>query len=504
MRFRTRVVVFSAGAVAVAITIACGAAYLMVDSQLRGQVDRNLERDGSVVNLARTTFNPTGELRPLGPARMPDRIMVLSSEAKAPAMREGIRKEFRTFLRRSPGLKGGFMATTSPRIVLPTGPLGTPDLYAQIVGEGGRVTRPTEGELMLPVTDQVKKVAAGEADPFFYDVDEGGEPLRVYVTGVANGHSLQVARSLRDVEDTLGKLSLVLIVVALGGIGLAIALGFFVSRAALKPVGRLSGSAETIAETRDLAHRIEVEGDDELGRLAESFNTMLAALEESQEAQRQLVADASHELRTPLTSLKTNVEVLLLADSLSPEKKEALMRSVVAQIDEVVDLIGDLIDLARDRGAEDAPESLRLDELVEGVVDRARHRSSDPRIDFTAERCDLEGVPSSLERAVQNLIDNAIKWSPPDSTIEVEVEGDGIVTVRDDGPGIAEEDLPHIFDRFYRSRAARGMPGSGLGLAMVRQITDNHEGWVMARTLPGSGAEFKIDLSARVRPPVLT
>ncbi|HTU15949.1 MAG TPA: HAMP domain-containing sensor histidine kinase [Solirubrobacterales bacterium] len=503
MRFRTRVVVFSAAAVALAVTIACVAAYLMVDSQLRSQVDRNLERDGSGVSLARTAFNPTGELPPLRAGGMEDRVMVFKAMAKAPAMRERFREGFLDLLRSGPGANRPKTAT-SPRIVLPTGPLGTPDLYAQIVGKGGRVTRPAEGELMLPVTDRVKKVAAGKEEPFFYDTDEGGQPLRVYVTGIAGGQSLQVARSLKEVEDTLSQLALVLIVVALGGIGLAVALGLFVSRAALKPVGRLSESAETIAETRDLAHRIEVEGDDELGRLAGSFNTMLAALEESQEAQRQLVADASHELRTPLTSLKTNVEVLLLGDTLSPEKKEALMRSVVAQIDEVVALIGDLIDLARDREAEGESEPLRLDELVEGVVERARHRSADPRIEFTAERCDLEGVPDSLERAVQNLIDNAIKWGPPGSRIEVEVDGGGIVTVRDQGPGVADEDLPFIFDRFYRSRAARGMPGSGLGLAMVRQIAENHEGWVTARTVPGSGAEFKIDLSARVRPAILT
>jgi two-component system sensor histidine kinase MprB len=382
------------------------------------------------------------------------------------------------------------------QIVLPRGPLGIPELYAQIVAKDGAVTRPSD-TMFLPATKRAALVAAGKEGSFFYETDVDGTPFRVYVTRLDKGHAIQVARPLAEVESTLDKLALVLAVVTLGGVGLAIGLGFFVSRAALAPVARLTETAEQIAESRNLAHRMEVVGNDELARLARSFNTTLSALEQSLDSQRQLVADASHELRTPLTSLKTNVEVLLRSEELSPEQHRELNRSLVLQIDEVVQLIGDLIDLARESESEEKVESLRLDELVEGVVRRVEHRSRDVRIELETERCDIEATPVGLERAVLNLLDNAVKWSPPGTVVEIRVSADGIVSVRDHGPGVSAADAEHIFDRFYRSPEARGLPGSGLGLAIVRQVAENHDGEVSVNQPESGGAEFRFDLSAR-------
>lgn len=305
------------------------------------------------------------------------------------------------------------------------------------------------------------------------------------------------ARPLTDVKNTLGKLSLVLGLVALGGIGLAVVLGFFVSRAALSPVTRLTKAAESVAQTLDLDHRMEVVGDHDLDRLARSFNTMMDALQQSLDSQQQLVADASHELRTPLTSLRTNIEVLLHGDDLTQEQRHALTDSVVFQLDEITRLMGDLIDLARESENETREtETFRLDEIVEGVVARAAHRSERVTITYESVPCQISGVSDSIERAVLNLIENAIKWTPEGGQVSVRLTGEGEVLVKDSGPGIDPTDIDHIFDRFYRSRDARGMPGSGLGLSIVKQIAENHDGTITATT-SASGAQFCLDLRAR-------
>ena len=207
---------------------------------------------------------------------------------------------------------------------------------------------------------------------------------------------------------------------------------------------------------------------------------MLGALEESDRAQRQLVADASHELRTPLTSLRTNIEVLASDRQLPPGERERLLSDVVEQLGEMTTLISELIELARGEQHRVEPEDVRLDLVAAGAVERTRRNR--PGVEF---RTDLARVarstesPETLDRALGNLLDNAAKWSPPGGEVEVSVR-DGEVTVRDHGPGIDEEDLPYVFDRFYRAPSARGLPGSGLGLAIVRQVAQAHGGTVVA------------------------
>jgi two-component system sensor histidine kinase MprB len=252
-------------------------------------------------------------------------------------------------------------------------------------------------------------------------------------------------------------------------------------------------TAERVSETQDLSERIEVAGNDELSRLAASFNTMLAALEESTRAQRQLVADASHELRTPLTSVRTNIEVLAGDRTLPPDERSRLLSDVVEQLGEMTTLISELIELARAEEMTIEPEAVRLDLLVAEVVERARRNRPEVVYAVELEPATVQGVPATIERAVGNLLDNAAKWSPAGAEVEVEVR-DGTLTVRDHGPGIADEDLPYVFDRFYRARAARGMPGSGLGLAIVRQVAESHGGDVAAERAEGGGTRMVLTL----------
>jgi two-component system sensor histidine kinase MprB len=259
-------------------------------------------------------------------------------------------------------------------------------------------------------------------------------------------------------------------------------------------VRRLTAAAENVTETGDLSDRIEVSGRDELSRLADSFNAMLGALEESSRAQRQLVADASHELRTPLTSLRTNIEVLASERSLPAGERERLLSDVVDQLSEMTTLISGLIDLARGEQQTAEPEEVRLDLVAADAVERARRDR--PAVTFTTDLREsmVQGVPATIERAVANLLDNAAKWSPPGGDVEVAVRN-GEVSVRDHGPGIDEEDLPHVFDRFYRSPSARGRPGSGLGLAIVRQVAVAHGGEVVAEQADGGGTRMTLRLN---------
>jgi two-component system sensor histidine kinase MprB len=346
---------------------------------------------------------------------------------------------------------------------------------------------------VLALTDQ-----SLPGDAVFSDTEIEGTHVRVLSYAYGPGYAVQIARPLTEVDEALGRIRLFLGIVALSGIGIAAAFGLVVSRAALAPVRRLTETAERVTETGDLSERIDVGGRDELSRLAVSFNTMLAALEESTRAQRQLVADASHELRTPLTSLRTNIEVLASDRALPQEERARLLTDVVEQLGEMTSLIAELIELARAEQQTTEPEDVRLDLVAADALERARRNQ--PTVTFAAEleKSVVRGVPATIERAIGNLLDNAAKWSPPGTEVEIDVR-DGQVVVRDHGPGIAEEDLPYVFDRFYRARSARGMPGSGLGLAIVRQVAETHGGEVVAERADGGGTRITLRLGpARV------
>ena len=379
-----------------------------------------------------------------------------------------------------------------PRIPPPL--LGGPGGYVQIVAADGTTARQPGAELELPVDERTLRVAAGQEGAFLRDAHVSGTHVRMIAVAFGPGLAVQIARPLTEVDDVLGRLRRILAAVGLAGAGLAALLGFGVAKAALGPTRRLTETAEAIAATQDLSRRVETGRDDELGRLGAAFNTMLAALERSSEAQKRLVVDASHELRTPLTSVRTNVELLASGDELPPDERRKLLDDVGGELEELTRLIADVVDLARDGEPEPVLDDVRLDLLVADAVERARRRSPELTFETALEETLVHGSPERLHRAVANILDNAAKWSPPGSTVEVRVEDDAVF-VRDHGPGIAEEDLPYVFDRFYRSPSARSLPGSGLGLAIVRQVAYSHGGTVTAEHAAGGGTIVKLQLT---------
>jgi two-component system sensor histidine kinase MprB len=310
-----------------------------------------------------------------------------------------------------------------------------------------------------------------------------------------------IARSLNEVDHTLYDLRLILLAVALGGVAVAALLGAIVSGAAVAPVSRLTAAAEHIAKTRDMTRRIPPRGGGELSRLAVSFNAMLDALESSMRAldasvraQRQLIADTSHELRTPVASVRANIEVLQAHD-LSEDERERLLDDVVVQLEDLTALINDVIELAREDEPSQAQEELRLDEIVAEAIDRVRLHAPHANIEAELQETVVLGDAARLARAVNNLLDNAVKFSPEDSRVEVALR-DGELAVRDHGPGIDPDELPHVFDRFYRGQKARPLPGSGLGLAIVRRVAETHGGGVSAGAAPGGGLVVRLWLPA--------
>ncbi|SDX82617.1 two-component system, OmpR family, sensor histidine kinase MprB [Amycolatopsis xylanica] len=324
------------------------------------------------------------------------------------------------------------------------------------------------------------------------------------VIALPNGHgtAMVLAQSLASTKRTLNELSVVLLLIGGAGILLAAAAGTAVARGSLAPVERLTQATERVTRTGDLTP-IPVSGDDELARLTTSFNTMLGTVSESQERQRQLVADAGHELRTPLTSLRTNLELLLSASrpgarTLPDEDRAEIEADIRGQLDELTQLIGDLVELARQDEPYAQFERVEFADVVERALDRARRRAGE--IDFAVDLQPwvLSGDSSALERAVLNLLDNAVKFSPPGSSVQVRLfavgDGSAVLEVADAGPGIADEDLPKVFDRFYRSSEARTLPGSGLGLAIVKHAAERHGGTVYAARSAEGGALMTLRL----------
>ncbi|WEB40358.1 MULTISPECIES: HAMP domain-containing sensor histidine kinase [Streptomyces] len=361
------------------------------------------------------------------------------------------------------------------------------------------------GPYVLPVSAATREVAAGHRRPYYTNFTVASHPVRVFTTRVPHRDEvLQVALRSDTVERGVRQAAWALGAVGGAGVLLAAGLGYWVSRTGLAPVARLTATAERIATTRDPRHRIDLPAgpsghEDEITRLAASFNTMLGELEQSVTAQRRLVADASHELRTPLTALRTNAELLARADRLTDVQRDRASGALTRQLREVTTLVNDLIELARDEEPRPLLEQVRPAPLLEHAVAAAREHW--PDVAFTThiapEAADttLPGVPARLARLLSNLLDNAAKFSPPGGPVETElapVAGELHLTVRDHGPGIAADDLPYVFDRFYRAQAARALPGSGLGLAMARQIARAHGAELTAEQAPGGGALFRL------------
>ncbi|HET8953222.1 MAG TPA: HAMP domain-containing sensor histidine kinase [Solirubrobacteraceae bacterium] len=375
--------------------------------------------------------------------------------------------------------------------------LGGAEGFAQFVCADGTVLRPAGARVGLPVSAQARALAragsGAEGDEAFSDVEVRGTRLRVLTVAVPSRHgAVQVARPLTEVDHSLRDILLVLAVVAAAGVALAAALGALVAGVALAPVRRFTRRTEEIAGNPDPVERIAVHGDDELARLARSFNATLDALERSVEAQRHLVADASHELRTPIASLRANVQTLEDSDRLPEHERAALRADIIAELDELTDLVGDIVELARGSKPGRVLDDVHVDRIVASQVERAQGRGGvDVAFRAELEPTMIRGEPDRVNRAVANLLENAVKWSPPGSEVEIGLRG-GTLTVRDHGPGFGHDDLPHIFERFYRADGSREMPGSGLGRAIVRQAAEAHGGSVEAVNAPGGGALIRV------------
>jgi two-component system, OmpR family, sensor histidine kinase MprB len=362
----------------------------------------------------------------------------------------------------------------------PVEPLELGSTLLQIINDP---TSTSAGAGFAPLDQHELAVAAGAESGYFHTVPHRGGQYRVYTTLMSGrGPLIRVARPLADQSATLNRLWLLLIGLTLGGSAGAAAAARLAAGRVLQPVRRLTAAVEHVTATRDLTARVPAGGRDEIGRLAQSFTAMMGALEESVTAQRRLISDASHELRTPLTSLTTNLELLDERGGTADPQAPALVHAARDQARELTALVNDLVDLARYGEGETHTEDARLDLLAERVVRRATTRAPAVRFELVLTESPVHADPDAVERAIGNLVDNAVKWSPPGGRVRVVVAG-GEVAVSDEGPGIPPADLPFIFDRFYRSPTARALPGSGLGLAIVRQIAEIHRGRIAAEPL---------------------
>ena len=372
--------------------------------------------------------------------------------------------------------------------------LGAADLRVVAIQPSGAVSPRAASAWMKPSANELE-VAVGEQSRTLRTITINGHEFRAATVHVDTGGALMFVQSTDSIEQTLDRMGLVLFLVGVGGIVVAAITGLAVARSALIPVRRLSAAAEHIARTEELTP-IDVTGDDELASLAQSFNKMIATLAASRDRQRRLVADAGHELRTPLTSLRTNLELLALADrrgGMSAEQRDEIFHDATAQVEELSTLVGDLVELARDEPLHSTPEPLDLADIVSRAVDRVRRRGLGLTFDVELSQWWVVGEEQLLERAVTNLLDNAAKWSPPAGRVSIHLMG-GTLTVTDEGSGINEADLPMIFERFYRAADARTMPGSGLGLSIVRQSAERHGGTVSVANIEPHGAEFTLKI----------
>jgi len=448
MTFRLRVTLLATVAVAIAVIGAAVLVYLAVQRQLVSQVDQTLSETATFVQAV---------------------------DRRDPRFR-------------GPGPFGR-----------PTLISGRPDVFAQVVTSSGDVPRAdAPSPITALVTQEVKDVATAQRGSYSGDVfvrgnDERVYHLRIYAVPFGSGQALELARIIDEIDAALADTRNILVGIAALGVALATILGALVARAALAPVARLTATVEEVARTRDLTRRVAATGRDELARLGRSFDDMLIALEMSLRQQRQLVADASHELRTPLTSLRTNLELLARGQPADPAERQQLIQDLVAQMERLSALVGDLIDLARDEEMPFPVEEVRLDDVASTAIDEMRVRY--PRVTFRSEMrpAAIRGVRPRIARAVTNLLDNAAKWSPAGGVVEVSVVGEEVV-VRDHGPGIGPEDSTHVFDRFWRAANARHLPGSGLGLSIVKQVAEAHGGSVTLEHPSDGGARFRLRL----------
>jgi two-component system, OmpR family, sensor histidine kinase MprB len=490
MTFRTRLTILVGSAVALSIATASAVLFILVSTLLNSQIDDQLTARMS--DLSQFAAN-AALICPTLPAGGPGAAS--PSPAASPTSSPPV----------GPGASAPSSATTPcplpTNLRAPIPQLGGAGGQVQFIDGQGVATLTLDGGVPLPVSASARALAAAESGPDIReDAVVGGIPVRVVTHALGHGRAVQVGLRLDGIESVLGSLRLILLAVSLVGVAIAVGLGRWIAGSAMRPVSRLMVATEHVAGTHDLRERIPEPGNDELGRLANSFNRMLEALDASEHVQRQLVADASHELRTPLSSLRTNIEVLALGRGLSDDDRERLLGSLTGQVERLSHLVADVIDLARgDEPREALLVETRLDELAASSVDVARSHYPELHIELAAQPCLVIGDPGRIRRAIDNLLDNAGKWSPAGGRVDVTAK-DGEVSVRDHGPGVEPADREHVFDRFWRAPTARATPGSGLGLAIVQQVAHAHGGEVRLETPADGGSRFVLRLPVAAEP----
>lgn len=386
---------------------------------------------------------------------------------------------------------------------IPSSPLVGPDgIRVQIILSDGHAVGAPQGTELMPVTPIDRVVAARKLIQARYTLDTTHGRFRILTVAGAAGNTIQLARPLADAESTLNRVGIVMILIVLGAALIAALAGRLVASAGLRPVARLTRAATRVADTQDLSQAIPIDGHDEVAQLGSAFNRMLSALNQSRRAQQDLVEDAAHELRTPMSSVRTNIDLLIHAGQRLPDTdRQALLRDLDRQATELSDLVADVVNLARFAGTDEAPEPVDLADVVADAVVRASARTPLGRFQSYTEPVIVHGQHATLERAVVNLLDNAVKFGPADQTVEVRVgprvgRGGGYaeVSVADRAPSIPEAERERIFHRFHRLDSARAVPGSGLGLAIVHQAATAHHGSASVEPRPGGGNIFRLRL----------
>ena len=451
MSLRWRIAAALAAVAAVVGGLVAVGAYVSVSEQLRSSIDESLSTRAAALETAKPDHGgsrggPRGAPDQAGPSQCPD--------------------------------PGDFRPASA----------------AQLVASDGDVTPCIAGAPTLPADATEAAIAAGAARWQTASVD--GESYRILTTRWSDDQVLQIGRSLTESGQVLDDLRLRLALAVGSGVALAAALGWWIARRISRPIVQLRDTAEVIATTQDLRTSIPAGGDGEVGSLSRSFSMMVSALATSRDQQQRLVTDASHEMRTPLTSLTSNLELLGQFDRLAPEDRTEVLAAVGAELGELTHLLTELVELASDPSAQDEPtEVLLLADVGRDVARRASRRSGREISLRAVDAVPVRARPHMIERAVSNLVENAVKYSPAGSPVEIVVTGTRL-TVHDRGAGIAPEDQPHVFERFYRATAARSSPGSGLGLAIVDQTVRRHGGMVVLANHPDGGAIVGFELPA--------
>ena len=369
------------------------------------------------------------------------------------------------------------------------------DVESQVIDQRGEIILAI-GESAIPVTSSDIAIANG-AEAQMRSITLGQNDFRLYVVPLRGGGAIQIARNVDESTTILYRIRNGLVTLSAALVALAAGAGWWIARAITKPLQTLSVTANDVATTGLLEVSVPERGATELRSLAISFNAMLTKIRSSVTRERQFIQDASHELRTPLTSLRANSE-LLERPELTNDERGAILRDMRAEVDALTAISSELSTLATDQRYSEAAISINLSDATEVVVERMRRRSK-RNINFASLPADshanniIQVRHAQFERALTNIIDNALKFSPDDTSVEVQV-GHRSVTVIDHGPGITEKDRPNIFTRFFRADATRSMPGSGLGLAIVQQFAADHNGSVEVVDTPGGGATFHLRL----------